>query len=33
MAELSPAFRARLAKIPAKATQAARVAMELLESE
>ena len=28
MAELSPAFRARLAKIPAKATQAARQAME-----
>lgn len=28
MAELSPAFRARLAKIPAKATQAAQVAME-----
>mgnify|MGYP001943757612 CR=1 FL=1 len=28
MAELSPAFRARLAKIPAKATQAARAAME-----
>lgn len=28
MAALSPAFRARLAKIPAKATQAARVAME-----
>lgn len=28
MAEMSPAFRARLAKIPAKATQAARAAME-----
>ena len=28
MAEISPALRARLARIPAKATQAARLAME-----